>query len=267
MKGILWALSIILAFSADAQTRGVSYIGMCHPSVKGEDVVRIFDGESSIAIHFLIRTFNPGACPSFQHLAQDPRPMLLHISLLNGPGLRNRRLRRYEYLHGHTIESANKAIERRDPKVRSQVLQAIRQARKFIAMRGDRPTQVRIKPCMECNFGKRARRMLAGLVRRHLPGVEQIDNPLWDSCLKGFLCETHGMNTNGDIIDLDGLDYMKADRERWNAEASSKVASFIWRYCNNGFQDGEEWKPPKFRSNFCGPSDIQLFNSWRKGQA
>ena len=263
MRLILLAVSVFtVILPCRAQNRGLSYIGLCHRHVDARRVLRAFGGTESINIHLLIRTFNAKGCPAFDRLARSPRPMVLHISLLNGPGLRNRRLQSHEYLYGYTIRTANAAIIRRDPKVMAQVAQAVREARGLIALRDGMTTVVRVKPVLESNFSPKARRILAASVKRQLPEAEIIDNPLIGACLPNVLCETHGMDTSGDIVDLDGLDYHNADARKWEREGAQKVGMFIWKPCNNGLGPAEPWKPPLQRTNWCGRRDTSLFNKW-----
>jgi hypothetical protein len=247
---------------SDTQNRGVSYIGMCHKSVKSKDVARMFRGLETIKIHFLNRTFNESGCPAFEGISQDPRPMILHISLINGPGLRNRRLQRHEFLYGYTIRSAESAIVKRDRRVLKQIRKASLEAKALIRLRGRLPTVLRIKPILESDFRKPARRIVFREVKAVLSTVEIIDNPVRDSCLLGALCETHGMNTEGEILDLDGLDYDYADAKTWEREGRQKVGMFVWKFCNNGFRPGEEWRPPLARTNWCGKGEIAFFRRW-----
>jgi hypothetical protein len=262
MATIFLVLSLILVSYAQEQNRGVSYIGLCHPRVSGADVLRVYDGTETINIHFLVRTFNPSGCPAFEAIAADPRPMVLHLSLINGPGLRNRRLQKYEFLRGMTVRTADAAIIRRSPKVLGQMEIAIAEAKRLVELRGDRTTVLRIKPVLESNFSPKARRTLSGMVKRAFPSAEIIDNPLGSKCLPGYLCETHGMDTSGDILDLDGLDYEEANRQKWEREGRQKVGMFIWKYCNNGFKRGDRWVPPLRRKNWCVSGDLRLFNYW-----
>lgn len=262
MKLILLAVSALVWLSGDSQNRGVSYIGMCHRRVSGEDVTRMFRGQEIINLHFLTRTFNKHGCPSFSQIAKDARPMVLHVSLINGPGLRNRRLQRHEFLYGYSIRTAEAAIRRRDPKVLSQIMVAANEAKALVSLREDRTTVLRIKPILEANFGKTARRIVFKEVRKVFPRADLIDNPLEDSCLPGLLCETHGTNTRGDIIDLDGMDYHETDGRRWEREGKEKVGMFVWKYCNNGFRPAERWIPPLARKHWCDGRDVSFFQNW-----
>ncbi len=262
MQIISLAASVLILLFADSQNRGVSYIGMCHRRVTGEDVAKIYQGHQTIKVHFLTRTFNEHGCPSFSRIAKDPRPMVLHVSLLNGPGLRNRRLQKHEFLYGYTIRTAEAAILRRDPKILSQIKIAAQEARTLVSQRESRTTVLRIKPILESDFGKSAQRIVFHQVRKVFPKVELIDNPHRNSCLPGLLCETHGQNTEGDIIDLDGLDYEEADARKWEREGSEKVGMFVWKFCNNGFRPGEKWKPPLSRKNWCKGRDVSFFRNW-----
>lgn len=262
MKIILLLLSAISCLSFDSQNRGLSYIGMCHEGVRGEDILWAFQGRTTVSIHFLARTFNNTGCPSWEYISKDPRPMIVHLSLFNGPGLRNRRLQRHEVFYGFTIRTAEAAILRRDPKILNQIQSAAVEARTLLSQRENRPTVIRIKPILESNFNKKARRILFRHVRKVFPEAELIDNPLRDSCLTGTLCETHGMNTDGDILDLDGLDYDLADKDKWNREGEQKVGMFVWKFCNNGFRKNETWKPPLNRENWCGRQELRIFQKW-----
>lgn len=264
MKLTLLLFSVLFVLVSDTQNRGVSYIGMCHRLVRGKDVLSMYSGAETINIHLLIRTFNRNGCPAFESLASDPRPMVLHISLLNGPGLRNRRLQRHEFLHGYSVKSAERAILRNDKRVLRQVIHAAGEARRLIEMREMRFTVIRVKPVLESDFSMKVRQKLARLVSREIPNAEVVDNPHRDTCLKQYLCETHGENTDGEILDLDGLDYSEANRVKWEREGRQKVGLFVWKYCNNGFQAGEAWKPPLTRTNWCRARELNFFRDWLK---
>lgn len=264
MKTIVFAISLLLFLSSDSQNRGLSYIGMCHRKVSSSDVSSIYEGQAVLNLHFLIRTFNRNGCPTFVDLAKDARPMIVHISLLNGPGLRNRRLQKHEYLYGYTIRTAQAAILKRQPKILQQVRAAAEEARQLLEARGPRLTILRIKPILESDFNKKARRIVYREVQKVFKGIPLIDNPVKDSCVPELLCETHGTNTEGDIIDLDGLDYHDTNGTEWQQKGEQKVGMFVWKFCNNGFKPGEKWIPPLTRKHWCKGEDLSFFRNWLK---
>lgn len=262
MKVILFGLSVLFILVSDSQTRGLSYIGMCHKDVKGADVQSAFDGLNKVRIHFLIRTFNRFGCPSFEYLSRDERPMVLHLSLINGAGLRNRRLQKHEYFYGYTVKKAETAILKRDGKILRQVERAALEAATLLELREGRTTIVRVKPILESDFSRAARRIVFRKVEQVLPGIELIDNPVRGRCITGVLCETHGLNTTGDIVDLDGTSADEIDLQKWTAVTREKVGSFYWVRCNNGMRAGDDWIFPQTRKKWCNASELKAANAW-----
>lgn len=266
MKAIALGLSLLFLLVSDSQDRGLSYIGMCHKSVKKEQVREAFEGRDVLNIHFLSNTFNANGCPAFEELAKDPRPMILHVSLINGPGLRNRRLQKHEYFYGYTIWTASASIRKRDPKALREIDRAIKDAKEIIALRQDRVTLLRIKPVLESDFGAATTKIIYRRVQKQFPKIELIDNPHKSKCIDEFLCETHGRNTTGDIVDLDGISAKDVDLVKWTKKTEGKVGRFYWINCNNGLTPTEKWIPPLRRTNWCSIKELNEANAWMLGR-
>jgi hypothetical protein len=262
MNRILLTISLVALIGADWQNKGISYIGICQRNVSFQDVKDIYRKADTINLHFLARSFNPQGCPSFVELAKDSRPMVLHVSLINGPGLRNRRLSKHEWLYGYTVKTAEEAIRRNDSRVLRHLSRAASTVLPLLRLRKSLPTVVRIKPILESDFSLPIRRRVHKLVARRLKGLELIDNPVRGRCLENVLCETHGANIKGDIVDLDGLSAYDIDLQQWTKDTQEKVGRFIWIHCNNGLGKELPWRPPLTRTLWCTGDDVKTLNSW-----
>ena len=207
------------------------------------EFLRVYDGIKHPGLAFLWKSFDKrNACVSeFLHRYRD-KPHLLEIHFSNEAGRRNRRLARYEFLSGYSVDEYNHALVRR----KSTVVRAIqRQAlaiSTFVLTQMGAKGRVLLTTGLEDNFTDAAYRSLHPILRRELPPIFKIGrNPngsnatRFDYSLSDFI-ELHGSNpyfgSNRCLANLDGTDIGFRDGRRHlpGGILLSEVPAYIRRF-------------------------------------
>jgi len=98
------------------------------------------------------------------------KPHELYIHPHNGPGTRNRRLARYEFLAGRTVQELNQRIERRDPVIMRLWEKELKRIVTWATERANVNTRIRISAGLEDNWTNKAYQRLVRSVRQNTPG-------------------------------------------------------------------------------------------------
>ncbi len=240
---------------AAAEVLGISDLGLCHPKMDYSRFISQFEGQPVIVTGWLDNTFNKNGCPNAVRLMTEPRPMIARVHILNGPGLRNKRLEKHEIHYPLTIDRLDKKIKKMHPDIIAPFIQRLLTLQALFASRTGETTLF-ISPCLECDLSNESRRILLTLARQAFPTALLVDNPLKQKCMSGFICEKHGdKNTPAGILDLDGKPLTDVNIKAWKKSTKAKYLRYAWLPCNNGLKIGEEWKPPTKRKSFCQPKD------------
>ena len=125
------------------------------------------------------------------------------------------------------------------------------------------PLELFVMPCLECTLSRAARKRLNTYVAEQFgPRARIVDNPLYDRCEDGLVCERHGDVGGGrnTIIDTDGVDFSSIDRTRFWRRNSDALIALAWKPCANGLKAKESFRPPITRTIFCSMNDAEEFN-------
>jgi hypothetical protein len=223
----LCAIILLTLFPSSVVAAPNSLLGMCHKKWNCERTEALF--KSTITTGWLENTFGT-ECACADKLLQSSKPKVIRVHLVNSVCMRNRRCGRYELLYGETKASASRKINRGDARILGGFNAILERAAKRIeSSKGN--LQCYISPCLECDLNASARRVLFTAVSARLPNCVLVDNPHRQSCLKGYVCESHGAHPEVRkpcIVDMDGSDGRFIDVNSWVEKYSSCDLRFYW---------------------------------------
>ena len=226
-------LLLLLAFTATVQAQASSLLGLCHPKFNCKGVQKLYEGQDTIILSWLENTFG-NRCKCLEPLLDDARPKIIRAHLIQSPCMRNKRCGRYEALWGYTAASASRAAQNPRSRLRKRFSRILNRFQKRINGRDNLTCYV--SPCLECDLYEPARRTLTNLVSAAVPSCNVVDNPYRRRCLRGTVCEKHGINPRLSapcIVDLDGVDGRVVDMEKWVAKYQHCDLSFYWELWMN----------------------------------
>ena len=253
-------LIVLLAFIASAQAQGTSYIGLCNPTWNCAKTLSTWRGKPIIT-GWLEDSFGQ-RCECADTILRQKKRKTIRVHLANGPCLRNKRCEKHDVFYGYTIASANRAAHKPNSRLRKRLdVLANRLKQRLEQSKGALTCYV--SPCLECDLNGPARKALIDSVSVTLPGCIIVDNPLRASCLRGTVCERHGITPNlrkPCIADLDGTEAkslldLKAFATNTKA-CELRLYWSAWMNCNSG-----AWLPPSKRQ--CNHSIYQYAKAGR----
>jgi hypothetical protein len=258
----LWP-SIALA----QENRGVSWIlQMCSEATDCSAITRTYRGASVINAGWMYLTSNPKRCKCAPGVLADPRPKRIRIDICNSTCFpeRGRQCQPHECFAGMKQGQAGQAILKNDPNTYKRIDHSIAMAQHDLqGFQGE----LFVKSCLECSIDPKARAKLNNYVQSkfaNFPTARFVDNPINSGCQPGMICEKHGSpaGNNNLIADNDGLDYDGIDQLGYWRKNRPSIMVLGWKGCNNGLKQGEGFKPPQNRVNYCSASrDGTDFNS------
>lgn len=260
--GLLLWLSVA-SFSI-SENRGVSHLGFCHKNYDCELFMESFKGSPVIRTGWLDNTFNPEGCKCLPKLQTTKKGVEVRVHIVNGPGLRNRRLERHEIHWGRSIAGLERDVlrgnmsflarfDKRAEIVRNQLDSIIMLEKCYVS------------PVLESDFGRQARLKLLRRTRKLFPKCHIVDNPLKAPCISGFICEKHGDFVPPQrpyIADLDGLDLYETYGTYYAQVHENALINFGWKYCNNLNVKGEKFVPPTKRKKSCDSTRTKQLNDF-----
>lgn len=240
-------LIVLLAFIASAQAQGVSYIGLCNSTWNCDKTLATWH-RKPITVGWLEDSFGK-RCECADKILQQHKRKTIRVHLANGPCLRNKRCQRHDVFYGYTIASANRAAKKPTTRLRKRLdVLALRLKQRIEQSKGSLTCYV--SPCLECDLNGPARKALISAVSATLPSCVIVDNPLRSSCLRGTVCERHGIDPNLKapcIADMDGTEANSLiDLVRFYNKTKQCDVRFYWSSwmnCNSG-----SWKTPTSRN-------------------
>lgn len=265
--GISILVAISICLSANAQTVGLSSLGMCHPKWPCGSMQRAYENSEVLRFGWLENTFGE-RCRCADTLLQDERPKEVRVHIANGPCLRNKRCGSYEIFHGFEIVSANRDIKKANSRIIPKFLKVIRRLRDRLSKAKGALTCY-VSPVLESDFDGRARRILHRITVTHLPFCSVVDNPLRGRCVRGTVCEKHGDNPGlvaPCIADLDGIDANQISVPEYLRKTKACDMSFVWGVglnCNNSHSSA--WVDPRKRNCVQSGADIRALARWLHG--
>ena len=233
-KHIIWLAVSAAAFVATTALseplNGASYIGVCSPRFPCTEALKAFP-RGVYNLGYLNETFgsNCGCIKRFHRLSRGAGYVRVHA--VNGTCFpsRGRQCAKGEWFHGESINSATAKLLRRDPKF-------IRRYRRHLES-ADRQTidfrSSRISLCLECPLPNSARRIMLSVAKRTLPhrNGQFVDSPIVYGCLKGTICERHGVvpRFNGSCIsDNDGAELNRNNVKAYLQATKSCESRYYW---------------------------------------
>ena len=220
---------------------GESLLGLCHQRFPCKKAQAILSKEGPLVFGWLDGTFNNSAtnedkCPCGSELLGDKRSKIVRVHIINGPGLRNRRLQRHELGYGFTISTLDREILKYPSANQdSQFLQNFRLRLRAVADQiktAGGSITCYISPCLECDLTDESRKKLLEIAAEEIPACQLVDNPLKKSCLPGYICETHQVKKSKPapcIADMDGVDQRDVDLAVWRELHKHCLLMFKWQ--------------------------------------
>lgn len=242
-------LLVVLLFTQYAHAEaGLSYLGLCSPSWNCTSSLKPFAKKDRIVTGWLENTFSRD-CPCGDRILQTDKPKTLRVNLINSPCMRNRRCGPYEVFAGETIKSANRKISRKNKTLLNKYRATVKRFRARL-QKAKGEVACYVAPCLECDLGASARRVLLNLVRRRLPGCVPVDSVIGGRCLAGAVCERHGPNPRlaaPCIADLDGIDGNAVNLEQFGRRVSTCDVRYYWEPAYNCIR-GDSFVDPRSRN-------------------
>lgn len=247
-KVVFISILLVLIY-APLATAAPSLLAMCHKDWNCKRTKQVWNGQDTMVFGWLENTFNE-ECQCADTLLQDKRKKVVRVHLINSPCMRNRRCGRYEVLYGLNAASATRRVLKNNPRFMKKFDDVLERAAKRIeSSKGN--LQCYISPCLECDLYEKARRVLLSRVSARLPNCVLVDNPLRGRCIKGTVCELHGVYpklSRPCIADLDGVDGSVIDRKDWISRYRHCDISYYWEPWMNCIRGG--FIDPKLRQCF-----------------
>jgi len=243
----LWILIVsIFALGRAVEAQGASYIGLCSKSWPCDKTLATWPGKPIIT-GWLEDSFGK-RCECADIILKQNKPKTIRVHLANGPCLRNARCQHHDVFYGYTIASANRAAKIPSSRLRKR-LDVLANRLKGRIEQSKGALTCYVSPCLECDLNGPARKALIDSVSATLPSCIIVDNPLRASCLRGTVCERHGIDPNlrkPCIADLDGTEAKSVlDLKAFAANTRQCDVRYYWTAwmnCNSG-----SWKPPTSR--------------------
>lgn len=258
------------------------------------DFLKIYDGIAEPKLAVLWRTFAPPSkdrcVAKFLSRFWD-RPHTLAVHFQNGPGRRNGRLSRYEFLSAETVGTLNAKLERRA----TRTIRTIeREADRIVAWALERAgpnTSIELSTGLEDNYSNKAFRVIARTLKKRVPPTWHLyRNPVGEnegnnSFSGTSFVELHGYEPrwkrstsergrcsySNDGIDLDlggnrpiePYIFLPAMRSHISRARKHNCRSWIWWGAVQGLEGGEGgFTHPRGRSLRVLSSDIDLLNQF-----
>ena len=232
-------LIALMLFSNVALAQGASFLGLCNPTWDCRGTLQTFANRQEILVGWLEGSFGQ-SCRCGDAVLKSTKRKVIRIHLANGPCLRNRRCGRHEVFYGYTIASASRAIEKAPKRLNTRLMKVIERTK--ARLNGATRLSCLISPVLESDFKPSVRLKWLELVEQHFPGCDIVDNPLKKPCIKGFVCERHGLEIKAKapcIADLDGDDGSRINIKQWYNSVRQCDLKFYWEPWMNCIRDGE----------------------------
>jgi len=226
MKPLLAVL--LLAGALEATAQAPSFLSLCHKDTNCAAVKSLWHGQDTIQTGWLEKTFAPD-CKCADELLRSHKAKVVRIHLMNGPCMRNRRCGRYEPLWGYNKASGSRAVRTNKSRLIRRFHRVLRVTKERLS-KADNLTCY-VSPCLECDLNENARRIILNHVSASLPQCIPVDNPHGQSCIKGFVCESHGEHPRTVapcIADLDGTNGRLIDLKKWVDRTKRCDLAYYW---------------------------------------
>lgn len=175
------------------------------------------------------------------------KPSYFRVHIINTVCIRNKNCGNYEIGHGYSVESFNRAVLNRDPKILGRYKEAIAYYRQIAQETG---RVVLISPALEHDLSIDAYRVLQDEGASVWPDAMFVNNALSNlgERYNGAWRESHGFNANpdSDIVSLDGMDASDVDIRTWLSRFSNAKILYLWSRSYNCRHLGV-WTDPRHR--------------------
>lgn len=263
MKHFLILSLLFSSVALAAPVEGPSYIGMCNKNFPCDEALAALDSSRTKAIGYLADAFGH-ECSCVRQFLNLPGGKYVRVHLANGTCFpeRGRLCGKLDVFYGETKKTAQRKLERRDPRLLRRYRASILRTKAIIGPARE-DLIVRYALCLECPISDRARRVLLREALKHLPRKSLVDSPLRYQCIPGLICEKHGDSmrySKGQrcISDTDGITFFNADLERLKRNSKQCEAIFYWTHGFNllPYEYQGKFIPPHRRSK--KPEDWEL---------
>jgi len=234
IKHLIWLAAggaLLVATTAMSEpVNGASYIGICSPRFPCTQALKAFP-RGVYNLGYLNETFGAdcGCVRRFQRLSKGQGYVRVHA--VNGTCFpsRGRSCAEGEWFHGESVRSATNKLVKRDAKF-------IRSYKKHLEA-ADRQTigfdSSRISLCLECPLPNNARRIMLSIAKRTLPhrNGQFVDSPIIYGCLRGTICERHGVTPRfkgACISDNDGTELTRSSLSSYLQATKSCESRYYW---------------------------------------
>ena len=266
----VWAVALCASGAVAAQENnlGPSYIGMCSSSWPCEQSLKVFDGLPVKRLGYLAVTFGE-KCPCVTKFLGLPGKKYVRVHLANGTCFpeRGRHCEKGEPFFGESILSAEEKLKARNPGLLRRYRRNIQFVKRNLTA-SDNNTTVRYSLALESPFIDRARKTLRRVARKELPANSVfVDSVLGQHCLKGTICERHGISGPGlapqCIGDTDGEAVTDDVLTSFLERSGQCEAGFLWVPSFNLLDAGSPvYRKPKERTAASTHEDFDQLAGW-----
>lgn len=236
--GRAWACILLLLASSSVYAspeqsplttvRGASYLGLCSPAWPCEESLKALPHHGVKAIGWLANTFSH-QCPCARKFLSMSGEKYVRVHLANCTCFpeRGRKCGKYEPFAGETLKSTDRKLRKGNRRLLKRYRSSVRHVSETLTEAVRKTTIVRVALCLESPLSKRAREALLAETLAFFPPEEIVDSVVSGECLKGLICEKHGLSVKGlkppCIIDTDGIDYRSG-----KVNAGGCESAFFW---------------------------------------
>lgn len=191
---------------------------------------------------------------NLEYLLANDSPTFARVHIINNTCIRNQNCGAYEIGAGYTLQSFERAILARDPKI-VRFLNERLLVYRALQIRFPN-TKFLISPILEHNLSFAAWRVLADIVLAAWPGVQLVNSPMRSvrgERYRGAWLEEHGTPAvpGFDIYSHDGQDATDIKIADWRKNTARAKIAFTWSRCDNLRTQSPQWVDPRSRTAAC----------------
>lgn len=226
-----WFILLFLPLWSASGEAGLSYLGLCAKGWNCKGTIESFQSQNTITTGWLENTFAKG-CRCGERLLNQHKPINLRVHFTNSPCLRNRRCGSYEVFAGETVASANRKVRKRNRRIMTKYRRVVMRFKRRLD-NAKAHVACYVSPCLECDLSAKARRVLHSYTSRLLPACVLVDSVYRKRCLKGVICEKHGVTPRFKpgqqcIADLDGVDGRETNLTVYKHATKQCLMRYYW---------------------------------------
>lgn len=214
MKWTIFCLLLIFSINAHAIDKskiGLAPLALTQRTFDCSSFLKTLENQKTINIAWLYNTFGR-KYNCLKKILKDERLQFIETHLTNGPGHRNKRLEKHEFLKKYTLSQWNRLLVRRNQRLKKDIIKYATPVKNLLSLRVSTSTCL-ISGELEANISNQAGKVLNEWMREIFPDCLIVWNPIRAtseaSSANADFIEQHSFNPKVNIpciINLDGTD-------------------------------------------------------------